>query len=918
MAVPHDASEAQESSETLSTTTATASDVIYFSATGSAAHKRLIPLVPASWIDVSPYAPDGPSPSIRDRCRSRPCMLVCWENSPRNATKPYRDNLRCYSHLPNGTAILDCKWVLSRLLGNARPPDPPRLSQKQHQEEEEKNQNIDLAILETHCFRSASGFKDFARKVHLKRPSNSTSARMQRHSFRDLYPSVPAMTSVALLPPSCSNPNLWVVKDALANGAGGVWVVGAANAESFARDGPLIDTHRYVAQRYVWPPVLFQGRKCHVRVYALITADGKAYVHHRAFLHVANELFSTTAYENNGETAFEDAVHITNCCANSHNPDKFAGEICASFLASEWETLPCGQAVVPLADYFSSVRASVTALASRTAPYLQGGVGNHGFEYMGLDFLLSHSTSDDGNDNDRPLAYLLEVNAPPSQDTATGLPHAEDLHDEVLRDLLSLWIIPYVTHVPSVPGGWQCVYETPLSFEEKDAPTPSKAAILNKIRWALYERKLLAQEEQLNSNLASDDFISRARQCFPYFANTSTVYFENAGGTQVPQPVIAHVSASLRHRNRATSGAKCKEVARQTLGTILGAGSKYDVFLGSNATSLLQSLATYFVQTKTLQAGDEIVISTENHRANIQPWVDVAIMIGVTVKWWTAVGTQQNSSDGRSSRHIRDLLSERTKIVAVPHASNVLGELRDVRRLARIVRSTTTKYDRIHIVVDGVAAVPHIFAGLSDLDIDWYVVSCHKLFGPHLGALCGRRETCVAHQSLDTMQRCLESGTTSYEACAGIQGLGEYFSHISGYSLDTAAGPPALTESLVRRAYDQIQAVEQPLSRLLLHAVAQWSKVRLVTGDHGTGTVLRLPLVAILHQTICSSDIVHACAEAKISCRNGSFLCSEQLKNEFSLQNPIEGLVRFSLAHYNIESEVKRLIKVLESIPGWL
>jgi selenocysteine lyase/cysteine desulfurase len=63
---------------------------------------------------------------------------------------------------------------------------------------------------------------------------------------------------------------------------------------------------------------------------------------------------------------------------------------------------------------------------------------------------------------------------------------------------------------------------------------------------------------------------------------------------------------------------------------------------------------------------------------------------------------------------------------------------------------------------------------------------------------------------------------------------------------------------------------------------------------------------------------VHACAEAKISCRNGSFLCSEQLKNEFSLQNPIEGLVRFSLAHYNIESEVKRLIKVLESIPGWL
>ena len=106
----------------------------------------------------------------------------------------------------------------------------------------------------------------------------------------------------------------------------------------------LIEEHRYVAQQYVWPLISFGGRKCHVRVYALLTAEGKAFVHRRAFLHVANEevsMHSTfiDSKENEvsqpGQFEFDPSVHITNCCANSDDEEKFTGEICADLTVKQ-------------------------------------------------------------------------------------------------------------------------------------------------------------------------------------------------------------------------------------------------------------------------------------------------------------------------------------------------------------------------------------------------------------------------------------------------------------------------------------------------------------------------------------------------------------------------------------------------------
>ena len=445
--------------------------------TGSAAHGRIAPLLPPDWVDCSPSVrcPADQSPTT-----ARRAVDFLWSNSSnRSSTKPYRDTVQAYSHLPNGTAILDDKWALARLL-----------SSSVDNGENEGGEGEDG--LESHCFRGPDGFAQFCEQVEMfshadgaEDDSIERDNEQQQNDQAYAYPELIRNNYADTLPPPPAPANLWVIKDAQSNGAGGIWVVDPTNAGSFlpalaqsttSSTKPLISNHRYVAQRYAWPPVLYHGRKFHIRVYGLITADGRAYVHNRCFLHVANERF---AYGNDSNSDDDDSddgddfnpsVHITNCCANSHDAAKFSGEICADLgrsMASDYDAtgdVDCAgtsaETAVPLGDYLPSISATFATLARKSMPYIAGGIANGGFEYLGMDFMLSPNG----------VAHLLEVNAPPSQDTATGLVHAERLHDEVIGDLLSLWVLPRVDadRYTSNAGGWQCVYESENKNDNED------------------------------------------------------------------------------------------------------------------------------------------------------------------------------------------------------------------------------------------------------------------------------------------------------------------------------------------------------------------------------------------------------------------------------------------------------------------
>jgi selenocysteine lyase/cysteine desulfurase len=707
---------------------------------------------------------------------------------------------------------------------------------------------------------------------------------------------------------------------------------------------------------------------------------------------------------------YQDSIHITNCCRNSHDLQKFAGEICADLQASEHTTTrnhnrsdqqdaadvtssamtnEDHNLILGLLEFAPSIYASIATLAHETLPFLQGGEMNHGFEYLGLDFILSYrnqhdpityddssSSSSNSNSNNsntdaqEPIAYLLEVNAPPSQDTATKLPHAEELHNDVLRDLLTLWVYPKVCNAPEICGGWYCVYsqkkeihtDNPISYDATSTTTtpntilPSKAAILNKIRWNLFERK---QQKLMNpisdtkkvstwlqeDNATNDSFTNFARSFFPYYqqddgsssivsslpsvslvsqpTSPPKIFFENAGGTQVPTQVISSVSISLCNRNRSTIGTNSVETAKDILATILGASipSMYTLHFGSNASTLLYRLALWYVQTNLLQCDDEIILMTENHVANVQPWLYVAEMVGAHIVWWD---TTSSVSKLHHNHSIEDLLSTKTRIIAVSHASNILGQTNNINKdLRSLVNSKTNGYG--HIIVDGVAYVPHRYAAIDELQVDWYVISCHKMFGPHLGVLCGRNSIGISidRGGVPTPNFGIQMGTVNYEACEGVRGVGQYFTDLSAFGSSnndthTEKTNPILDKSRVLDVYRFIQSNEGTLVQMLLNGLNRSKKVRVVHDQFGNvDTTRRLPIVCFIHQDISSSGIVKVCCEGGVACRNGTFLSTERFQKEHSIDSS-EGVVRFSMAHYNTRSEVAFALCILESIPGWM
>jgi selenocysteine lyase/cysteine desulfurase len=887
--------------------------------TGCAAHSRIGPLLPKDWVDTK-------AQEKQRGANAAPHFL--WENAPRHETKEYRDYVQCYSHLPNGLAVLDSKWALARLFtasGNAKDAEEAAAS-----------------TLESHCFRGVSGFQQFCKKVGMFTDQAIAAPISVQGNFPDLLDDRSrdraASADSTTYPPVPRN--LWVVKDDMSNGAGGIWMVSPDNAASFAEESPssLSLEHRYVAQQYTWPPVLFGGKKCHVRVYGVLTSDGCAYVHRQCFLHVANEMFNQNAGME------EDSVHITNCCANSHDESKFAGEICADLLLPETDAnkaTECGQPIVPLGPFFKSIAASVALLAKRTFPFLKGGEANGGFEYLGMDFILSYA-----EDNKTPVAYMLEVNSPPSQDTATGLPHAENLHNTVISDLMHLWVLPCVSNSQARSGGWQCVHKDSTKTSSTTGATsssilPSKAVILNKIRWAIFERKRVRrdEEEAYGSNVGGDSDASTspvritgsmvakfARAQFPYYTSrkshdeqgASQIFMESAGGAQVPQVVVDAMSKSLSSRHRAVKGAEQRDKARTVAKTLFGCSDKYgqqSIYFGTNATTLLQLLANRL--SRSWQAGDEIVLCTENHEANTRPWVETAEQMGVTVKWWSVKDFENG---------LKNALSSRTKLVACSHASNLLGQTRDLVSIASVVQEACGS-NGAQIVVDGVAAIPHVDAALDGLPDDafWYVASCHKLFGPHLGILCGPQSAAAE----------LELGTVNYEACAGLIGLGEYFGRLATFSSEQSASQSThsqkdrkeatacsklqnfeLTREHVVEAYRRIEILEEELAQCLLQRFNKSSpKLRILEADNSSCSTpaRRLPIVAFSHQSISPATIVKELAKHRVVCRQANFKCSEMAQAEFCFDK----VTRLSLAHYNTIEEIDFVMNRLEELPGW-
>ncbi len=216
------------------------------------------------------------------------------------------------------------------------------------------------------------------------------------------------------------------------------------------------------------------------------------------------------------------------------------------------------------------------------------------------------------------------------------------------------------------------------------------------------------------------------------------VYLDNAATTQKPTVVLKAIETYYResnanvHRGVHTLAERATtqyEAAREKVQHFINAAESAEVLFTRGTTTSLNWVAKSYGEAN-LQPGDEILVSVMEHHSNLIPWQQLAKKTQAVLNYVEL--TEEGLLDLDS---LRDQLSEKTKIVALAHVSNVLGVVNPIQEIARLVHATEAV-----LVVDGAQAVPHMPVDVQELEVDFYAFSGHKMVGPTgIGVLYGKR-----------------------------------------------------------------------------------------------------------------------------------------------------------------------------------
>jgi cysteine desulfurase family protein (TIGR01976 family) len=368
------------------------------------------------------------------------------------------------------------------------------------------------------------------------------------------------------------------------------------------------------------------------------------------------------------------------------------------------------------------------------------------------------------------------------------------------------------------------------------------------------------------------------------------ILFDNAGGSQILGSAAARVAEFYATSNvqlggsyalSALAGERVAEGAR-ALARWLGCDAG-EVVLGTSTTQLLGNLS--LAMAPALGPGDEIVVTDVDHESNIGCWRRLAAARGAVVKEWRV--------DGETlllrAEDLAPLLSDKTRLVCFTQASNLVGSAHDVAAITRLVHARGAR-----VVVDGVAFAPHRRLDVRGWDVDYYVFSVYKTYGPHLACLYGKRAHLEAlagvnHFFIDEAPYKLQPGHVPYELAAAL---------------------PAVVEYLESLDFEAVAAHERGLAACILDALAGAPGVRVLGEPRASAT--RLPTISFTVDGVHASDLVAKVDREKIGIKSGDFY-ARRLVDRLGL-GAQGGVVRASLVHYNTIDEAERLCAVLAPI----
>ena len=386
------------------------------------------------------------------------------------------------------------------------------------------------------------------------------------------------------------------------------------------------------------------------------------------------------------------------------------------------------------------------------------------------------------------------------------------------------------------------------------------------------------------------------------------VFADAPGGSQVPDVVVEAMTGYLRGSNANAHGAFATsqetdhvvEEAHRAAADLLNADPDEVVF-GPNSTTLLFAISRSIA--RTLEPGDEVVVTRLDHDANVRPWVLAADEASATVRW-VDVREEDVTLDAES---VTAALTERTRVVAFTLASNAVGSVTPAAELVRIVRERTA--DAI-VACDGVHVAQHRSIDVREIGADLVVCSPYKIFGPHLGILFGRREVLSAlrpykvRPAEDALPYAFETGTQNHEGFAGWIAAVGYLAEL---------GDGGGRRAAVRGAFERaIVPWEAELSRRFLEGIREIPSVRLYGIAEPERAGERTPTFAIRVADQHPAETAKRLAERGIYVWDGNYYALE-IMERLGLEDS-GGAVRVGFCHYNTPSEVDRVVEELAAL----
>lgn len=396
------------------------------------------------------------------------------------------------------------------------------------------------------------------------------------------------------------------------------------------------------------------------------------------------------------------------------------------------------------------------------------------------------------------------------------------------------------------------------------------------------------------------------------------IYFDNPGGTQVSQSVVDAMSGHILESNANVEGpfitsqgaTRVVGELREAAADLLNAPSPDEIVFGQNMTTLTLHLSRSLGQL--FNPGDEIVLTRMEHDANVGPWLLFARDCGLDVRWVPFNRETFEFDDDAFDK----VLSEKTKLVCVGGANNLIGTINNVKSIAAKARAAGAM-----TFVDAVQSTPHVSTDVQDIGCDFLVCSAYKFFGPHQGILWGRREILEqlepykVRPAPNAIPGCFETGTPSLEGMAGTIAAINYFAWIGETMAADYQGRYARFDGRrkhVHAAMDCLFDYETTLAAHLIDGLRRLPGVRIQGISDPVALDRRVPTVAITVDGVAPELIATELGARNIFVWYGDNYAIE-VAGHLGI-DAVGGAIRFGPVHYNSAAEVDLVLNALEDI----